>query len=251
MIKTSEEIAKIRKAGKILATVAKIILAQAEEGKTLKSLDKLAEELIKKAGGEPAFLGYRPYGAKKPYPNSICTSVNDVVVHGTPNNYRLEFGDVLKLDFGVIYDGWYADAAWTVGIGKISARAQKLIKVTEKALYAGIKQAKSGNHLGDIGWAINKEVSGYGFKVVDGLTGHGIGRQLHEDPSVFNEGERGTGILLKPGMVLAIEPMVSIGTAKIIQNKDDSFAIADGSLSAHFEHTIVIKESGAEILTLI
>ena len=251
MIKTPEEITKIRKAGKILATVAKVVLARAEQGKTLRSLDKLAEELIKNAGGEPAFLGYQPHGARRPYPNSICTSVNDVVVHGTPDNYRLKSGDVLKLDFGVIYDGWYADAAWTAGIGGITARAQKLIKVTEKALFAGIKQAKPGNHLGDIGWAINSEVSGHGFKVVDGLTGHGVGRQLHEEPSVFNEGERGRGILLKPGMVLAIEPMVSAGTAKIVQNRDDSFAIADGSLSAHFEHTIAIREGGAEILTLI
>ena len=141
MIKKTEEIAKIRQAGKILAQVAKVVLAEAKEGTGLKSLDGLAKELIQKAGAQPAFLGYQPYGAKKPYPCSICTSVNDVVVHGVPGNYRLKSGDVLKLDFGVALDGWYADAAWTIGIGEITPEAGKLIKVTEKALFAGIQQA--------------------------------------------------------------------------------------------------------------
>ncbi len=251
MIKMPAEIEKIRRAGKILAQVAKVVLARAEEGAALKSLDNLAKELIKKAGAEPAFLGYQPYGARKPYPCSICTSVNDVVVHGVPGNYRLRSGDILKLDFGVVLDGWYADAAWTIGIGKISAEAEKLIKITEQALFAGIKQAKSGHALGDIGWAINATVSNHGFKVVDGLTGHGIGRELHENPSVFNEGQKGSGPILKTGMVLAIEPMVSAGSNKIRQQKDDSFATADGSLSAHFEHTVAITDRGPEILTLI
>ena len=251
IVKTTEEIEKIRKAGKILAQVAKTVLANVEEGKSLRSLDNLARELVKKAGAEPAFLGYQPYGAKKPYPCSICTSVNDTVVHGVPNDYKLKSGDLLKLDFGVILDGWYADAAWTIGVGKISEEAEKLIKVTEKALFAGIKQAKKGNTLGDIGYAIQNLAESHGFKVVDGLTGHGIGKKLHEDPSVFNEGKKGSGIPLQPGMVLAIEPMVSAGANKIIQKKDDSFATADKSLSAHFEHTIAITKNGPEILTII
>lgn len=251
MLKTPAEIEKIRKAGKILAQVAKVILKRAEEGTTLKSLDGLAKELIEKAGAQPAFLGYKPYGARRPYPCSICASINDVVVHGVPDNYRLKSGDVLKLDFGVVLDGWYADAAWTVPIGKVAPETEKLIKVTEQALFAGIKQAGAGHTLGDIGWAINSTVKSLGFKVVDGLTGHGIGRELHEDPSVFNEGKKGSGLKLKSGMVLAIEPMVSAGTNKVVQKKDDSFATADGALSAHFEHTVAITENGPEILTLI
>lgn len=251
IIKTPAEISKIKKSAEILSRVAKAVLAQVEEGVMLKSLDKLAQELIEKAGAKPAFLGYQPYGAKKPYPCSICTSINEMVVHGVPTNYQLKSGDILKLDFGVILDGWYSDAAWTVGVGKISPEAEKLIKVTEKALFAGIKQAKSGNTLGDIGWAINSTVKNYGFRVVDGLTGHGIGKELHEDPSVFNEGRKGSGLTLESGMVLAIEPMVSAGSNKIIQHKDDSFATADGSLSAHFEHTVAITNKGPEILTII
>ncbi len=251
MIKQPADIEKIRKAGKILAGVAKTILANAREGVRLSELDAMAKNLIKKAGGTPAFLGYRPYGADRPYPASICTSLNDVVVHGVPTRYVLKSGDLLKLDFGVIYEGWYADAAWTIGIGAISDEAQKLIKVTEQALFDGIKQMKSGCHLGDIGWAISKTVHKYGFNVVDGLTGHGVGRELHEDPSVFNEGKKGSGIALRPGMVLAIEPMVSAGSPRIVQLDDESYATEDKSLSAHFEHTVVITDKGPEILTLI
>lgn len=251
IIKTPVEIEKIRKAGKILAQVAKIVLKRAEEGASLKDLDSLAKELIEKAGAKPAFLGYKPYGARRPYPCSVCASINDVVVHGVPDNYRLKSGDVLKLDFGVVLDGWYADAAWTVKIGETTPEVEKLIKVTEQALFAGIKQARAGRNLGDIGWAISFTVKSMGFKVVDGLTGHGIGQELHENPSVFNEGRKGSGLKLRPGMVLAIEPMVSAGTSKVIQGKDDSFATADGSLSAHFEHTVAITENGPEILTLI
>lgn len=250
-IKSKEEIEKIRKAGKILAQVAKVVLARAEEGISLKTLDNIAKELIEKAGAKPAFLGYRPYGAKTPYPCSICTSVNETIVHGVPGDYKLKSGDILKLDFGVVLDGWYADAAWTIGIGEISPEASQLIKVAEKALFAGIKQARPGKTLGDIGWAISTNVKNYSFSVVDGLTGHGIGQELHEDPSVFNEGRKGSGLALEPGMVLAIEPMISAGGRKIVQRKDDSFATADGSLSAHFEHTVAITEKGPDILTII
>lgn len=250
-LKTKEEIEKIRQAGRILAQVAKTILAQVEIGANLKSLDKLAKELITKAGGKPAFLNYKPYGADHAYAFSICTSLNDVVVHGTPKDYKLKNGDVLKLDFGVDYQGYKADAAWTVGVGQISEKAQKLIRVTEKALFDGIKAANTGKHLGDIGNAISNTVKQHGFSVVDGLTGHGIGKDLHEEPSVFNEGKKGSGPALKEGLVIAIEPMVSIGSPGIVQIKDESYATADGSLAAHFEHTIALTENGTEILTLI
>lgn len=251
LIKTSEQIEKIRKAGRILAQVAKVILAEAREGIVLSHLDKLAERLIKEAGAHPAFLGYKPYGASKPYPYSICASINEVVVHGIPNNYKLRSGDLLKLDFGVNYDGWNADAAWTVGIGEITAEAEKLIKVAEKALFEGIKQAKAGKTLGDIGWAIGRTAKKYGFNTAEGLTGHGIGKELHEDPNVFNDGERGRGVPLKTGLVLAIEPMINAGGGRVVQKKDDSFVAADGSLSAHFEHTIVITKKGPQILTVV
>lgn len=251
LIKTFEEISKIRAAGKILAKVAKLILAEAKEGAALRSLDKLAEKLIKESGAKPSFLGYRPYGARIPYPCSICASINDVVVHGIPNEYALQSGDVVKLDFGVNYQGWNADAAWTKIIGKASEKTAKMIKITEVALMDGIKQAKPGKTLGDIGWAISERVKKGGFAVVEGLTGHGIGREIHEEPSVFNVGKRGIGLALKPGMVIAIEPMVSAGGPQIVQNKDDSFSTEDGSLSAHFEHTVAITDHGPEILTKI
>lgn len=249
-IKTQNEINKIKKAGQILAAVAAEVKKSAKEGVALIELDELANQLIKKAGAKPAFLGYRPYGAKRPYPRTICASINDEVVHGIPTAYKLKSGDLLKLDFGVIYEGYYADAAWTIGIGQISPLAQKLIKTTEEALYQGIDAAIAGNTLGDIGYAISNYVKKNGLKVIQGLTGHGIGKALHEEPEVYNEGQKGKGIKLEPGMVLAIEPMVSAGSPYIIQRTDDSFVTEDGSLAAHFEHTVAITERGSEILTV-
>ncbi|MDP3901629.1 MAG: type I methionyl aminopeptidase [bacterium] len=248
-LKTPEEIIKIKKAGQILAVTAKQILDLAQPGVKLKYLDTVAKNLIEKAGGEPAFLNYFPYGASKPYLCSLCTSVNDVVVHGTPGEYKLKNGDILKLDFGVRYDGYNADAAWTAPIGSVSPEAQKLIDTTREALNRGIKAAEAGRKLGDIGYAIESYTKSQGFKVIEGLTGHGIGKEIHEDPVVMNEGKRGTGLKLEPGLVIAIEPMISIGASRITQLPDDSYATADGSLSAHFEHTIAITESGTEILT--
>jgi len=249
-IKTEDEIKKMRVAGKILAAVSKKIrVAAAKEGTTLKELDDLARTLIREAGAKPAFLGYQPYGAQKPYPCTVCASVNDVVVHGVPGDYALKSGDIVKLDFGVIYDGYHADAAWTIPVGKISAEAKKLMKVTEKALYEGIKQTRNGKTLGDIGFAIQSYVEKHGFKVVKGLTGHGIGKGLHEEPTVYNEGQKGAGMPLEAGMTIAIEPMVSAGSANTKQLDDDSYATEDGSLSAHFEHTVLITKRGPEILT--
>lgn len=249
LIKTSEELKKMRIAGKILASVAKEIIAKAETGITLKSLDDAARKLIYKAGAKPAFLGYQPYGAKNPYPCTLCASVNEVVVHGVPGGYKLKSGDLLKLDFGVVYDGYHADAAWTIPVGKITPLAVKLIETTRNALRLAVKQCKTGKTLGDIGYTIKNYVEKHGFKIIKGLTGHGIGKDLHEDPEVYNEGQGGKGIELRPGMVLAIEPMVSDGSPRVIQSKDDSWSTADGGLSAHFEHTVVITKSGPEILT--
>lgn len=248
-LKTEEEVEKIRQAGKILARVAKEVLWLAQPGAQLKYLDTVAQNLIRKADAEPAFLNYRPYGAEKPYPCTICTSVNDVVVHGVPGNYKLKSGDILTLDFGVKYQGYNADAAWTVPVGHVSPKIQKLIEVTKEALKRGIRACQPGKTLGDIGYAVSSYVKSQGFSVIEGLTGHGIGKDLHEDPPVFNEGQKGRGLKLEPGMVLAIEPMVSAGSSKIVQLEDDSYATEDGSPSAHFEHTVAINKTGSEILT--
>jgi len=249
LIKTQEQIKKIKISGKILASVAKELKRNIAEGVTLKDLDILARKLIEDAGAEPAFLGYQPHGADHPFPASICASLNEVVVHGIPNKYKLKSGDILKLDFGVSYQGFITDSAFTVGVGKISTEAQKLMDVTKHSLMLGIKECRAGKTLGDIGWAINNYVQKNGFKVVKGLCGHGVGIELHEEPSVFNEGQKNTGLELRPGMTLALEPMVSAGDPYIVQTDQESYATRDGSLSAHFEHTVLITERNPEILT--
>jgi methionyl aminopeptidase len=248
-IKTEEEIGKIRIAGGILSHVLRELTLIAESGVTLRELDEVAHELIVKHGGEPAFLGYRPEGASRPYPATLCASLNDTVVHGVPTKRRLVSGDLLKLDLGVRYRGYYSDSAVTIPIGEVDAEAKKLIATTLSALKAGITAARPGMRLGDIGHAIAHEVRRGGFSVVRGLTGHGVGKALHEDPSVFNEGQRGKGLLLKRGMVLAIEPMVAMGKPGVVQGSDESYATEDGSLAAHFEHTVVITGGDPEILT--
>lgn len=250
-IYSDREIEKIAASGKILALVFNKILKKVKVGTNLEDLDKLARRMIEEYGAQPAFLGYQPDGATVPYSAAICASVNDVIVHGLPLNYALKSGDVLKLDFGVVYKNFYSDAAKTVAVGKVSKIAERLIKTTENALYESIKQAAPGNQLGDIGWLISRCVKKAGFSVAEGLTGHGIGFRLHEDPIIHNYGKKGEGIELKPGMVLAIEPMVCAGSGKIIKRKDNSYATADGSLSAHFEHTVAITEKGNRVLTVI
>ncbi|MDP3729313.1 MAG: type I methionyl aminopeptidase [bacterium] len=249
MIKTEEQIKKIRIAGKILASVAKTVREAIKPGVSLIDLDQLTQKLIKEAGAEPTFLGYQPYGAKEPFPAAICTSVNDVVVHGIPTAYKIKSGDILSVDFGVTYDDYIADAAFTVGVGEIPLTSKRLIEVTEHALSVGIKECQAGKTLGDIGYAINKYVKSHKFLVVKGLSGHGVGIALYEDPPVFNEGQKNTGLKLKAGMILALEPMVSAGDPYIMQKEDDSYATRDKSLSAHFEHTVLITKKGPEILT--
>lgn len=253
LIKSSKEIKNIAVAGKILAKIFKILKKEVKIGVSLKQLDTLVYQLCKKYGVQPAFLGYRPDTASKPFGASICTSLNDVIVHGLPNNYKLQSGDILKIDFGVEYreggKSFFADSAFTVGLGRISKSAQILIKATKVALEKAIKSAKPGNTLGDVGYAINRVARENKLSVLRELTGHGTGLALHEDPTIFNFGEKGSGIILKPGMILAIEPMFSTGSWEIIQRPDESWATADGKFSAHFEHTIVVTEKGREVLT--
>jgi methionyl aminopeptidase len=248
-LKSPEEIKKTAVAGRILAKILKLVAQEAKIGISLSQLDKLAYQLTKRAGAQPAFLGYRPDGAAKGFGGSICASVNEVVVHGFPSDYKLQSGDVLKIDFGVEYKKFFADAALTVGIGRISPEAKILIRTTYLALKRAIRMAKIGNTLGDVGWIINKTAKERGLKVIKDLTGHGVGFELHEEPTVYNYGKRGEGMELKSGMVLAFEPMLAIGTDKIIQRPDESWATIDNSLAAHFEHTIAITKKGPLILT--
>ncbi|MEK7464289.1 MAG: type I methionyl aminopeptidase [Patescibacteria group bacterium] len=248
-LKTEKDLEKLRVSGKILASVLKSLSVVAKEGVELRELDELARKLIKEAGARPAFLGYTPGGGRKPYPAAICTSVNDTIVHGIPTKYKLRKRDILKIDLGVQYEGYFTDSAVTIGIGEVSNIAKKLMLVTKEALAAGIENCRPNGHLGDIGWAVEKVVKKGGFKAINGLTGHGVGFEVHEDPTIYNFGDKGTGVKLKPGMVLAIEPMVSAGSSDIVQDNDDSYKTADGSLSAHFEHTIAITEDGIEVLT--
>lgn len=248
-IKTPEEIEIMAEGGRILARAIQKAAAAVRVGVTLLELDKIAEKSIREDGAKPAFLGYQPHGAVRPYGATICASVNDVIVHGLPTHYALRSGDVLKIDAGVLYKGFYTDSAVTVGVGEINSEAKKLLEATKKALILGIRQAKIGNKVGDIGTAIYKYISEKGFVVVEGLTGHGIGQEIHEDPSIFNDAPAGSGITIKEGMVFAIEPMTSAGGPKIHKLPDDSYATVDKSISAQFEHTVAITKNGPRILT--
>lgn len=249
--KTAREIERIRRSGRILAEVLMKLRNEVRPGVTTLQLDTLARRLIEQAGASPAFLGYKPAGAASPFPYTICTSVNHVVVHGRPSQLQLQEGDIVSLDIGVNWQGGITDAAVTLPVGKVSQKAHSLIQATERALRNGIQAAIAGNTLGDIGYAIESTLQKEGFEVVEGLTGHGVGRAVHEEPAVYNFGKPGEGMRLSAGMVLAIEPMASVGGGEIIQLSDDSFATKDNSLSAHFEHTVLIQEGEAEILTAI
>ncbi len=239
----------MKSAGRILGGVLARLADESKEGVSLLELDALAQKLITENGGESSFLGYRPEGAAKPYPKTLCASLNNVIVHGVPTSRRLKSGDLLKLDLGVKFNGYHADAALTVAIGSVASEARRLLEITKKALMAAILAAKPGARLGDIGAAVEAVAKEAGFRVTQGLTGHGIGRRLHESPSVPNEGVSGTGMVLRPGMVLALEPMLNLGSAEIRQLADESYGTSDGNLSAHFEHTILITKGEAEVLT--
>ncbi len=249
LIKTREEIERITESGRILSTALRKLKSKAAPGVSLIDLDTLARNFIKDAGAEPAFLGYRPDGARTPYPFTLCTSVNDVIVHGRPSSYQLKSGDILKLDLGVNWQGGITDAAVTIPIGKVSKDGLRLIKITKNALTEATRAAQPGNTSGDIGFAVERTVTRGGAKVVEGLTGHGVGTELHEEPIVFNYGQPGSGLTLKEGMVLALEPMTSWHTGVAVQNADDSFVTADGGIAVHFEHTLVITENGSKVLT--
>lgn len=245
VIKTKEEIEKMRKSGKILRLVLDMVKEKIEPGIKTIELDKLAEDKIYELGGVPAFKGYRGF------PNSLCISINDEVIHGIPSDRIIQDGDVVKIDGGVILDGYYSDAAFTKIAGTPKSDTDiKLVEVVEKAFFEGIAAIRVGAHLYDIGYSIQKFVEGNGFSVLRDYTGHGIGRNLHEDPSVPNYGKPGTGIPLRAGMTLAIEPMITAGSYKVYTDKNGwTVKTVDGSNSAHFEHTVAIFEDRVELLT--
>jgi methionyl aminopeptidase len=246
ILKLPDEIERLRTSNLIVAEILTELRGRVKPGVTTRELDGLSEDLSRKNRVIPAFKGYNGY------PFALCTSVNGEVVHGMPSDRPLASGDILSLDFGVIYKGYYGDAAITVPVGTVSATAERLMRVTEQGLYDGIEHALAGNRLGDVSAAVQRRVEAAGFSVVRDFVGHGIGRSMHEDPQIPNYGVRGRGIQLRPGMVLAIEPMVNEGSYRVKVLSDGWTVITeDGGLSAHFEHSVAITENGPEILSRI
>lgn len=246
VLKNGRELEAMRKAGRIVALALAELEKAVQPGITLKEIDQIAESFILQQGAKPAFKGL--YG----FPATICASVNEEVVHGIPGNRQLKEGDIIGVDIGSWIDGYYGDMAKTIPVGKVSPEAEKLIKVTEQALYHGIEQAVEGNRLSDISHAVQSYVESHGFSVVRDFVGHGIGMKMHEPPQIPNFGKAGMGPRLRSGMTLAIEPMVNIGNYEVL-TKEDGWTVVtrDRSLSAHFEHTVAITPDGPEILTKI
>jgi methionyl aminopeptidase len=242
--KSEAEIEQMAAAGDILVRTMDLLAGKIRPGVTTADLDQAAEKFIRSQGATPAFKGY------KGFPGSICASPNDMVVHGIPGKFKLGRGDIISVDIGVVKDGWVADAARTFGVGDVSPVALKLLDVTEGALFAAVEQCRVGNRLGDVSHAVQHHVESAGLSIVKSLVGHGIGRDMHEEPQVPNYGDPGKGVVLKEGMVLAVEPMVNVGR-HMVRMGDDGWAIysQDGSLAAHFEFTIAITSSGPRILT--
>lgn len=254
-IKTKEDIQILREGGKRHAEILQILKKMVKPGVTAREIDDEAYRLIIEGGDTPAFLNYKPSGAKRPFPASLCISINDEVVHGIPNEKEkvLKEGDIISIDLGLVHKGLITDSAITVAVGDISPELTKLLEVTENALMAGIKAAKGGKKVGDIGVAIERVGLAGGYGIVEELAGHGVGYKVHEDPYIPNFGKAGVGEVLKPGMVIAIEPMFNLGSRYIILDKEDGYTYRtkDGKASAHFEHTILITKGEAEVLTVV
>jgi methionyl aminopeptidase len=245
IIKTKEEIQAMAESGKILAKILKEVATQVKPGVTTDYLNKVAERLVFLYKAKPSFKGYEGF------PTALCSSVNEEIVHAVPSGRKLKQGDIISLDMGVLYKGFHSDMAVTLPVGEASPEALRLIKTTKKALKRGIKKSRPGNTLGDLGNTIQRFIEGQGFGVVRDLCGHGIGRKLHEDPQILNFGKRGKGMELKEGMVICIEPMVTAGDYSIEESGDGyGYKTRDGSLSAHFEHTLAITQKGARVLTV-
>lgn len=243
-IKSEREIELLKVAGQIVGDTHKYLIPFIKPGITTKELDNLAHKYIISRGATPSFLDYEGY------PGSICTSVNEEVVHGIPSNRKLKNGDIISIDIGACYKGYHGDSAWTYTVGHVNKEVLDLMKHTEESLFAGLSVVKEGAHIGDIGYAVSEVAKKYNLGVVKELVGHGVGSHLHEDPDVPNYGRQGTGPVLKAGMVIAVEPMLNLGTPNIYILDDDwTIITADDKPSAHFEHTVVVTKDGYEILT--
>jgi methionyl aminopeptidase len=244
-IKSRREFSKMQKAGAAVAAIHEAVRETAAPGVSLLDLEEISARILKERGCRSSFLGY--HGT---YPATLCLSPNDIIVHGIPSSRRLEEGDILSVDAGAIFEGFHGDAAFTMPIGEVSEEALRLIEVTEEALWAGIRQVRKGNHLGDIGAVIAEVGEGNGFGVVEEYVGHGIGRQMHEEPQVPNYGQKGQGLRLRNGLALCIEPMFNIGTKHTVVDPDGwTVRTRDGSLSAHWEHTVCLTPDGPEVFT--
>ena len=244
-LKSARELETMRRSGKITAKVLTDLMKAVRPGLSTRDIDQMAEKGIRELGGVPTFMGYHGY------PASICASVNAEVVHGIPGDYVLREGDLLSIDIGTTLDGYVSDSAVTVPVGAVSAEAQRLLDVTQESLMCGIAEMQAGNRLGDIGAAVQQHAEKHGYGVVRELVGHGVGQEMHEEPQVPNYGERGMGMKLRPGLVLAIEPMITQGDYRVKVLKDGwTVVTADGKLAAHFEHTIAVTQDGPRILTL-
>jgi len=244
--KSEDEIRAIRRSSQIVAKVLDALSRLIEPGITTKELDAYAEKKTKETGAVPAFKGYRGY------PASLCTSINEEIIHGIPSSRKLREGDIISLDFGVICEGYYGDASVTVPVGEVSPEARALIRVARESFFKGFEQVKAGNRISDISHAVQKHVEAHGFSVIRSFVGHGIGLSLHEEPQIPNFGHPGGGPMMKPGMVLAIEPMIAAGDWHVEVLEDNWTAVTkDRSLSAHYEHTVALTGEGAEILSLL
>lgn len=243
-LKTDEEIELLRESNMLVAKTLGEVAKLVKPGVTTLELDKRAEEFIRDNGGIPGFLNYQGF------PNTLCTSVNEQVVHGIPNKTPLKEGDIVSVDCGVLKNEFYGDSAYTFGVGELSQEVMDLLRTTKESLYKGIASAIAGNRLGDIGYAVQQHSEGKGYSVVREMVGHGVGKNLHESPEVPNYGRRGHGVLLKPGMVIAIEPMINLGKRNIVQENDGwTIRTIDKKVSAHFEHTVAVGKNEADILS--
>ena len=253
-LKSKEEIEKLKIGGQKLAKVLQMVSKEVKAGVSTSDLNDLAHELISKEGGRPAFLNFTPTGANRPYPASLCVSINDEIVHGIPNENPLiiEEGDVVKIDTGMVYENLITDHAITVVVGEVDKRVKELVERTKEALNAAIKVSQVGNKTGDIGFAVESVAKKHGFNIVENLTGHGVGYEVHEDPYVPNYGRKGEGETLKEGLVIAIEPMFTTGNPQIeLSNDGYTYYMQDGSVAAQFEHTVAITNDGPIVLTKI
>ena len=254
VLRSRQQIAKLRAAGRLVAQTYEMLRPHVRPGVTTRELDRIAEEFIRSRGGVPAYKGYRPHFSVRPFPATICVAINDVICHGIPGTQALREGDIIGIDIGVQLDGWYGDACITFPVGEVGPEARRLLEVAEAAMWRGIRAARAGNRLGDVGAAIQRYVEANGYSVVREWGGHGIGQHLHEEPSsVPHYGRPGTGLRLQPGLVFTIEPMVNAGGPEAVVDESDGWTVrtADGSLSAQFEHTLVVTDDEPEILTAL